>query len=299
MTPVRRYPIVPILLSVAAGLGGCRRGGGAASVDIIARDYAFQAPDSIPSGWTRFTFENQGQEHHFFLLHRLPDGKTLADYGTQVGVPFDSVWHVLQAGADKAEAGALLGSLLPDWFADVHQMGGAGLVAPGHSEQVMIELEPGYYVIECYVKSKEGVFHGSLGMARPLIVTDERSPAIPPDADLDITLTNTAIRAPERVSPGTHTIAVHFQERPAVGLGNDVHVVRVGEGASLDEVMHWMDWMNVDGLRTPAPAEFLGGLQEMPVGDSGFFTVALDPGRYAWISEQPAGRGMVQPFTVE
>lgn len=296
----QQFPILPVLLVALAGLGGCEAGHQTPSVEIVAHDYAFQAPDSIPSGWTSFRFVNQGKEHHFFLLHHLPEGKTLDDYVTQVGVPFDSVWHALQAGSvDKAGAGALLGQLLPEWFADVREMGGAGLVAPGHSEQVTVELDPGYYVIECYVKSKAGVFHGSLGMARPLIVTSERSAGAPPQADLEITLTNTGIGAPERVSAGYHTVAVHYQEQPGLGLGNDVHVARLEEGTSLDEVAQWLDWMNVDGLRTPAPAQFLGGLQELPVGHTGYFTVTLPPGRYAWISEQPAERGMRQPFTVD
>ncbi|MGB5304203.1 MAG: hypothetical protein WBP17_13740, partial [Gemmatimonadota bacterium] len=83
------------------------------------------------------------------------------------------------------------------------------------------------------------------------------------------------------------------------GLGNDVHVVRLDEGTDLDEVIAWMDWMNVDGLRAPSPATFLGGVHEMPAGYTAFFTVDLEPGRYAWIAESGAARGMVEEFTVE
>jgi hypothetical protein len=60
-----------------------------------------------------------------------------------------------------------------------------------------------------------------------------------------------------------------------------------------------MNWMNINGLRAPAPVEFLGGTQEMPVGYTSYFTVNLEPGRYAFISESAADKGMVEEFIVE
>ncbi len=268
-------------------------------VRVTASDYAFQVPDSIPSGWSTFRMENQGEEHHFLLLNRLPDGKTFQDYHRDVAAPFDSVWHVLKTGAaDKAEAGALLGRLLPDWYASVRPMGGPGLVAPGGVAWATMELDPGTYVIECYVKAKDGTFHTSLGMLQQITVTNESSGASPPEADIEVTLSNYEIAIEGELTQGEHTVAVHFAEHPVVGLGNDVHVVRLEAGTDLDEVVSWMDWMNVDGLRAPAPARFVGGTQEMPVGYTAYFTIELLPGRYAWISEAPAALGMVKEFTV-
>jgi hypothetical protein len=119
---------------------------GAHVVEVIARDYAFDAPAEIPSGWTTFRLKNEGKEHHFLLLQHLPEGKTLEEYMEEVALPFDSVWHELKRGLGKAEAGALLGQLLPEWFASVKQMGGPGLVAPGGVAQTSVKLEPGTYV---------------------------------------------------------------------------------------------------------------------------------------------------------
>ncbi|HSM14641.1 MAG TPA: hypothetical protein VLA66_11295, partial [Thermoanaerobaculia bacterium] len=78
-------------------------------VEVRASDYAFIAPDEIPSGWTTFEFANRGQEPHFFMLSLLPEGKTLADYHQDVAVPFEKVWDALQGGATKQEAFAQLG----------------------------------------------------------------------------------------------------------------------------------------------------------------------------------------------
>jgi hypothetical protein len=100
-------------------------------VEVTARDYAFDGPDEIPSGWTTFRLKNEGKEHHFLFLSRLPEGRTFEDYMKEIAQPFDSVWHELESGLGKAEAGALLGQLLPQWYGSVKPMGGPGLVAAG------------------------------------------------------------------------------------------------------------------------------------------------------------------------
>lgn len=270
-------------------------------VEVTAVDYAFQAPAEIPSGWTTFRMENAGQEEHFLLLNRLPEDKTFEDYQREVGAPFGSVWDSLRAGSiDQAEAGRRLGSLLPDWYVtSVKQMGGPGLVSPGGVSQASAKLDPGTYVIECYVKTPEGQFHAALGMVRPMTVTEASSGAPEPEADLEMTLSNYDIAIEDEVTPGGHTVAVHFQEHPEVGLGNDVHLVRLEDDTDVDEVVEWMGWMNLNGLQAPAPARFLGGTQEMPVGQTAYFTVEVEPGRYLWISESTAELGMLKEFTVE
>jgi len=122
MVARRLHPVVGIVLA-AASLAACQsddrvqsddRAATAAVVEVITADYTFQAPSEIPAGWTTFWLKNEGREHHFLLMNRLPDGKTFEDYQKEVVTPFDTVWHALKTGAvDKAEAGQMLGSLLP------------------------------------------------------------------------------------------------------------------------------------------------------------------------------------------
>jgi hypothetical protein len=309
-----RFPVSPLAILFAAALFACQAGEPEAAgdvddlpaepssegaVEVVAQDYAFAAPSRIPSGWTTFRLVNRGKEPHFFLLNRLPDGKTIEDYGAEVGAAFDSVWDSLRTGAaDKAEAGAMLGRRLPAWYADVEQWGGVGILAPGRTAPVTMRLEPGSYVMECYIKTADGEFHSSQGMVLPITVTAEVSDQEPPASDLDITLTNDEMLIEGEATPGEHTIAVHFGEHPETGLGNDVHLARLEDDTSVQEVASWMDWMNADGLRAPAPALFVGGAQEMPVGQTAYFDVVLEPGRYAWISE-PGAQGLVREFAVE
>ena len=308
MSARRSHTVAGILLS-AASLAACQSADRAQETDraaletrvveVMARDYAFDAPAEIPSGWTTFQMKNEGSEHHFFLLTRLPEGKAFDDYVEEVGVAFETAWDSLRAGRmDKAEAGQLLGQLLPEWYGAVTPMGGPGLVAPGGLAQTSVNLDPGTYVMECYVKTPDGTFHTSLGMARPITVTSELSSASAPEANIEVSLSNYEITIKGEATAGETTVAVRFREHPEFGLGNDVHLARLNDEVDLDEVAQWMDWMEVAGLQAPAPAEFLGGTQEMPIGYTAYFTVKFEPGRYAWITEASADKGMLNVFTV-
>jgi hypothetical protein len=266
-------------------------------VEVTAVDYAFQAPAEIPAGWSTFRLTNSGREEHFMSLWRLPDGRTLEDYERDVGPAFAEAYRALEAGtADKAQAGAMLGEALPEWYGSVVAMGGPGLVAPGGVASTTVRLDPGVYVMECYVKTAEGEFHSMLGMIGTLVVTDDSTTSSAPETGVELMVSNAGIAGAGPLPSGERTIAVRFQEQPAVGLGNDVHLVRLADGTDLDRLAAWMDWMNLDGLRTPAPAQFLGGAQEMPPGHTAYVTAEVAPGRYAWVSEP---RGWVEEFTVE
>lgn len=301
--------LVPLLLAAAcapadeSGTADRQQAAPAASaptnvIDVTASDYALAAPAEIPSGWVTFRFVNRGMEPHFFVLDQFPEGKTYEDWQNAASA-FDTVMKARRGGMSKADAGAMLGSMLPPWFASIRQTGGAGIVMPGDTSVVTVKLVPGSYAMECYVKNAEGEFHAALGMARPLTVTEETSGAEPPDADVEVTVSADGVEGPAEVSPGEHTVAVHFASQPEAGLGNDVQVVRLAGDTDLAAVERWLDWLEVGGLRAPAPAEFLGGAQEMPAGNTAYFTVNLVPGDYAWITEGPVGRGLVQRFQVK
>lgn len=268
-------------------------------IEVIARDFSFEVVDEIPSGWSTFRFNNSGHAEHFFLLNLLPDSISFEEYHEQVTKPFDVVFDSLKAGISKAEAGAMLGAMIPAWyFTSVKSMGGPGIVDAGMIAQVTVNLTPGTYVMECYIKEK-GVFHTTLGMIRPITVTSEPSGMEPPTANIEMTLSNFTIETVGDVKAGTNTVAVHFKEHPEIGLGNDVHLIRMNDSTEIEEVVYWLDWMNIEGLQSPSPVDFLGGSQEMPVGHTAYFTVDVTPGNYAWIAESSAAKGMVKLFTVE
>jgi hypothetical protein len=79
---------------------------------------------------------------------------------------------------------------LPEWFPELTMVGGPGLVSPGLTSEAMLHLEPGDYVLECYVKTAEGELHMMDGMVRPITVSSTPSPATPPEPDVLVTLSN-------------------------------------------------------------------------------------------------------------
>jgi hypothetical protein len=308
---IRRFFSVSMALLAAAAMPACQSSDkadgdseaqvaaiGGQIVDVTAREFTFEAPSEIPSGWTTFRMRNAGEQEHFLVLWRLPEGNTFEDYVTQVVPAFGSIMGPYMDGTtDRGEALQALGGLLPEWFGSVVPAGGSGLTAPGRTAQTTVDLEPGNYVIECYVKTPEGVFHGMLGMVHSLMVTDVPSGATAPEADIELSITNYAIATEGELTAGQHTVRVHVVEDPEGFLKHDVHLVRLADGTGVEQVVAWMDWM--DALMPPAPGEFMGGAEDMPAGHTAYVTVDLTPGNYAWVSETYGSRGVVQEFMVE
>ncbi len=275
-------------------------------VDIIARGLTLMAPDEIPSGWTTFRFSNESPMIHFVLVERVPDGQGIESQQAQVAPVFQDGLDLL--GAGEVDAALERFGDLPAWFGEIVFLGGPGLTSPGRTSQATVYLEPGTYLLECYVKTG-GIFHSynpdpsSYGMVHEFTVTDETSEAVEPSATIQIEISTAGgIVVEGELVPGEHTVAVHFVDQTVHEnfVGHDIHLVRVAGDLDLGELERWMDWTQAMGLQSPAPAEFLGGTNEMPAGTTSYFTVVLEPGNYAWVSEVPgsAEKGMLKPFSV-
>jgi hypothetical protein len=304
--------VLAVMLTVVIGLSGCSGGdvakdaGGPPNVmEVTAMGLEFQAPDQIPSGWVTFRLKNESEMTHFAVVERLPQGIGIAEQQTQVVPAFQKGMDRLNEGK-AAEAQEAFGEL-PEWFSRVEFVGGPGLTAPGVTAQTTVYLEPGTYLLECYVKTV-GTFHSynpdpsAYGMVHEFEVKPA-SAAPEPGADVTVTLSGErGIEVEGTLEPGEHTVAVRFESQKAHEnfVGHDVHLARLEDGTDLEELATWMDWSHPDGLEDPAPVRFLGGCEEMPAGKTGYFTVTFEPGRYAWISEvpNPRGKGMLKVFTV-
>jgi hypothetical protein len=275
-------------------------------VEVIARGLTLDAPDEIPSGWTTFRFMNETPMTHFVLVERVPDGQGIASQQAEVAPVFQDGLSLLTEG--EVDAALQRFGDLPGWFGEIVFMGGPGLTGPGRTSQATMFLEPGTYLLECYVKTG-GVFHSynpdpsAYGMVHELTVTGEASDVREPDATLQIRISSEGgIEMEGTPAAGEQTVAVHFVDQTVHEnfVGHDVHLVRLTENEEVGTVEAWMDWTQPNGLQTPAPAPSLGGINEMPAGATGYFTVRFEPGEYAWVSEVPNARkkGMLKTFRV-
>jgi hypothetical protein len=192
----------------------------------------------------------------------------------------------------KPEAGFAEFGKLPEWYNKIESFGGSAMISPGHTSETSIKLEPGYYILECYVKTSEGVFHSTMGMTKALVVSDQESGNAALKADIAIDISSTeGIEFNNDISSGTHTFSVFFKDQIVYEnfVGHDVNLVKLDEKADLKALEQWMNWADPKGLIEPAPdgITFLGGVNDMAAGNKGYFTVNLEPGKYALVSEVP------------
>ena len=266
------------------------KGEEAPMINIVTNQMDFVVQDTISSGWHTFNYINKSNETHFFLIDKYPQGYSIHDTEKEIGPVFQKGMDLINAG--KPEEAFEVFKTLPEWFSKIVFVGGSGLVSPKTSALTTLKLEPGYYILECYVKMPNGSFHSSMGMAKALVVTNERSENKPPDATLSIKLgSKEGIRFVDTVSSGKQIFSVNFLDQITHEnfVGHDINLVKVEEDADLSELELWLNWADPKGLITPAPAgfKFLGGVNDMPGGSIGYFEASLDPGNYILISEVP------------
>lgn len=299
-------------------------------VDIVAvhehaRDrHLFRISDhEIAAGWTTFRFSNASPFDHFFLAWRYPEegiaaaeaaGQTLLEHWhDRVATAFDgfpeylagtlSLEQFTEQLITRIQAGA-------PWFLDpgASPAGGAGFLAPGGTGLTTVHLEPGEYIVECYVRDENGNFHTTSGMLDHLTVLSERNEGQAPTANARIVLSTSAgIQIERAPRTGSNVVEVFFQDQTVYPhfLGHNLQLVRLPDGYDepmLEELAQWMDWRHPDGLvnRAPGGARFVGGAMEMTAGSTAYIHADLEPGAYAWIAEipDPGGHGMLRTFNL-
>jgi hypothetical protein len=277
----------------------------------------------LASGWTTFRFVNASPVDHFFLIWQYPEegiaaaheaGQTLLDYWFQsVAGSFSGFGDYLEGKVTlEAYTDQLVAALQEKapWFLDpgATPNGGPGFTAAGATSTTTVFLEPGDYIVECYVRDENGLFHTELGMLDHLSVGTQESGIEQPLATARVVISSDGgIEVETAPVAGSNTIEVHYKDQVVYPhfLGHNVQLVRLrdkDDDQALAAIAQWMDWRHPDGLvnRAPAGAHFVGGVMEMSAGASGFLHVNLPTGDYAWIAEvpEPADRGMLKTFTL-
>lgn len=278
----------------------------------------------IPSGWTTFEFTNASPTDHFFVIYKVPEeaivaaeaaGEPLLDHWFQgVTEPFQNEFNPYHRGEiNYGEfVDNLVGSILEKgpWFLDpgAPPMGGPGFTAPGKISVNTLYLEPGDYVVECYVKDEDGQFHSYLGMIELMHVTEDSAGTTEPSSDSSVSISTAGgIQINGDLQTGKQVIKILFEDQDTYGhlLGHNVQLVRFDNEPDqqlLEELATWMDWTQPTGLvdRAPEGTEFIGGSMEMTGGAVTFLHAELEPGYYAWIAEvpDPAAHDMLKTFVV-
>lgn len=302
-----------IALALATGLAACSPDAEQAEVsqpnvvELRVEGLSFTGPDTINSGWTTIRVINEGGMTHHALVYRLPEGITAEMLDEQVVEPIQA--SLTAAIAGDLETAAAISATMPAWVADLVWMGGPGMMSNSVTGEATMFLEPGNYIVECYVKTN-GVQHnynpvpGEFGMVFPLTVLAEDGGMAEPDANVTLTITNDGYDiADGAFVNGDNTVRVNFAEQRRYNdfVGHDAHVFRIDADTDVDAAAAWPDFFPVDGQQTPAPAQFVGGIHDMPEGTTGYFRVNLEPGEYGITAEIPDAvqSGFFTRFTIE
>jgi plastocyanin len=246
-------------------------------ITVTAKDYSFDAPAEIPAGLTTIRLVTEGKEMHHATFVKLEDGKTVDDFIQAIqkqGPP--PAWMIASGGPNPPRPG-------------------------GVTEETQL-LEPGNYVIVCFVPSPDGKPHVAKGMVRPITVTpataSNASTTAAPVPDITIKLVDYGFESSKPLTAGKHLIRIEND----AAQDHELVLVRLAPGKTVEELAKWIDKM--DG---PPPGEPLGGLAGIHPGGYGFITADLTPGDYGFLCFIPDAKdgkphvmhGMVKQFRVE
>ncbi len=242
-------------------------------VTIHAKDFAFEAPDSIPAGYVAFTLVNDGPGIHHAAVVRLDSGKTAGDLIAALEHP----------------------GPIPAWAV---MFGGPNAVGAGASSNATLSLTPGDYAIVCFVDVPGGVPHFTKGMFRALTVTASTGATAAPVADDSITMVEYGFQLAKPLTVGHHTFAV----ANAGVQPHELELVKLAPGKTAEDMVAW--FAKEEG---PAPGEPLGGASLESPGKTTYFTADLTAGNYLLICFVPDAKdgkphfmhGMMQTITLQ
>lgn len=281
---MRSLPLLPALL-VLACTGGEKSAADSAVaaappapnvVNVVAKDFAFESPDTLPAGLTTFRMTNAGPAPHHVQLVRLDEGKTYAEFAAAI--------QSMQPGAPP-----------PAW---IHMVAGPNPGEVGQESNLTVSLQPGTYAMVCFVDVPDKVPHMAKGMMKEITVTPATGPAAAePSPDVRITLKDYTWDITPALTSGHHVIRMEN----AGPQPHEVVMVKVAEGKTPEDVGKW-----AATLAGPPPFTFVGGASNMDPGQVAFWDVTLTPGTYMLICFFPdakdgkphADHGMVMPLTI-
>jgi uncharacterized cupredoxin-like copper-binding protein len=224
------------------------------TVTVTARDFAFDAPATIPAGVTTIHLVNQGKEIHHVQVLKFEQGKTLSDF-----------MAVLKGGGPP-----------PAWAIEV---GGPNAPAPSAEANATLTLDAGDYAFVCLVDTPDHVPHIMKGMARSFTVNPATGViAAEPTPDATVILSDYSFTLSKPLTAGTHTIKIENTGAQP----HEIEIVRLDSGKTVDDVLKW-----AATYKGAPPATPVGGMSGIAPGRHGFFTVDLPAGEYGLICFYP------------
>lgn len=257
-----------------------RTASGLPSIQVTAKDSAYDMPDQIPAGWVSFTMQNEASSQRNAQLFRLNDGVT-----------FDQAAAAFSTGQAPQNL--------------VTFAGGLGTVPPGGTQTVVEQLTPGQYVMVSLIHDWFLVFHVPPGLVKVFRVVAPPGPqaadALPAtQEDGVVHMLDFRYTLPE-ITPGEHTYRlVNEGQQP-----HEILIRRINPGNTLADVQAYI--RDPGGQPPPYDEQGSGGALVDEPGSTEWMSLDLPVGDYVgicFVTEPSTGKshaelGMLTEFNVK
>jgi uncharacterized cupredoxin-like copper-binding protein len=244
-------------------------------VTVHAKDFSFAAPKTVKSGINTFRLVNDGKEMHHLQLIKLDKGKTMADLAAALKKPGPP----------------------PAWMQEV---GGPNPAVPGATVEATLALEPGSYVMVCFVPSPGGTTpHVMKGMMAEFTATAASSGASEAVADATVHLSDYTFTVDKPLVAGHRVLKVVNDAKQ----DHEAILIELAPGKTAADLGNWVE---KDMMKGPPPGKPIGGMAAIAHGRTATFPVDLKAGKYGLICFVPDAKdgkshfmhGMAKEITV-
>ncbi len=253
------------------------------TLTVMAMDYNFKIPATVKAGMMVVNFINDGKEPQELSFLRMNEGVTVQQFKTALE-------------KDPATSFALT-----KWH------GGVATIMAGQSERAVVTLDPGQYVLACFVESPNGLPHFIEGMFTPFKVVMASASQTQPTADGEAIIKNFSYTLPT-IHSGTMILKVTNQDP----MAHEMNLLKLADGKTMQDVMAFLHKKKGPpplNAKTygPAPYTYAGGAQPIEHGMSVWVELNLQPGTYVALCFVPdpqthlshVDEGMIKQFTVQ
>ena len=251
-----RKPLLALLIAVlaATALGACSDDepivqsvgdDEPTKIAVEAKEYEFTFPAEVTANVVDVELKNTGREAHMAGVAELADGKTMAD---------------VQKGDESALA----------------FVAGVPTVDPGGAGNATFEIQPGSYLMVCFIPAPDGQPHLAKGMIQPFTVKASNDDADLPKADVSVEAKDFSYSPTPKVKAGETTVRLTNTGPQA----HEITVVELEAGKTAADIGAFFANPNPAG---PPPFSFRGGVA-VKIGASGTTTVDFAKGgNYAFV----------------
>jgi hypothetical protein len=250
-----------------------------AELSIVGKDFSYQAASSVKGGFVKVTLDNQGKEDHQAQLLRINDGVTPQ--------------QLLDAQKDTTGE-KLLGLTTVK--------GGVNAIAPAIKQSAVTKLDPGQYLMLCFLQGADGVAHVAKGMVAPFTVSAPASTAAAPKPAATVSAQDFSFTVPT-LKAGTQTL----EFKNTGPSPHEMTLFRVADGKTVADAQKVFNAAPGTAPAGPPPFTGAGGGSAIAPGTSTFPTLDLKPGSYVltcFVPDQKTGKphialGMFSSFDVK